>query len=376
MKLSAHSSSQSLCNWIFQYADFGIILTDADLRITDVNKWVEKHSGKNELNLKDKNIIDLFPEIRQRGLERHLQDALSGASVVLSSTFHSYLLKFPADDNDYMKQTVRITPLLNNETVYGLIIHLEDVTERVNREKLLQEKNDELQKLNLTKDKFFSIISHDLRSPFTALLGFSELLKNDEGIPPGNTRFLIETLHKSIRNQYQFLENLLEWSRIQSRKQGFILSDIKIAGIISHILKITAPLSNAKNIKVFTSCIPDNFTIFTDSQALTTAVYNLVINSIKFTDSGGTVEIKALKSDDSVVISVSDTGIGIPPERLDKLFRIDESVSTPGTDNEKGSGLGLLLVKEIVEKLNGSIGVESTEGEGSVFIINLPFKKK
>lgn len=378
MKVPAYTSSESLCNWIFRYAEFGIILTDAELRITDVNRWVEQHSGKKEIEFKGNSIFEIFPEIRQRGFERHLRDALSGVSLVLSSTFHEYFIHFPLIDDDYgfMKQTVRISPLLNSETVYGLIIHIEDVTDRVHREQLLQRKNDELQKINSTKDKFFSIISHDLRSPFTSLLGFSELLINDETIPPGNTKFLIETLHKSIRNQYQFLENLLEWSRIQSRKQGFIFDDVKIADIISHTLKVTAPLSHAKNIKVFTSCIPQNFTIFTDSQALTTAVYNLVINAIKFTYGGGTVEIKALRSDDSVVISVRDTGIGIPPERLDKLFRIDESVSTPGTDNEKGSGLGLLLVKEIVEKLNGSIRVESTEGKGSVFIINLPVKEQ
>lgn len=376
MKLSAHTSSESLCNWIFQYADFGIILTDAELRITEVNRWVEKYSGKKESVFKGNSILDIFPEIRQRGLDRHLRDALSGASVVLSSTFHNYLIHFPIDDHGFMKQTARITPLLNDESVYGLIIHIEDVTERVNREQLLQEKNDELQKINSTKDKFFSIISHDLRSPFTALLGFSELLNNDESIPPGKTRFLVENLYKSIRNQYQFLENLLEWSRIQSRKQEFIFSDVKIADIISHIQKITASLAQSKNIRVFASCIPDNFSIFTDSQALTTAIYNLVINAIKFTSTGGKVEIKAFKSDESVILSVKDNGIGIPADRLDKLFRIDESVSTAGTNNEKGSGLGLLLVKEIVVKLNGSIHAESTEGEGSEFIINLPVKER
>jgi PAS domain S-box-containing protein len=375
MRVASHTSSDSLCNWIFQYADFGIILTDASLRITDVNRWIEDHSGKDSDSLHGESILEIFPEIKQRGNERHLRDAVNGASVILSSTFHDFFIEFLVgfdSDKIQMKQNTRITPLLNDDSVYGLIIHIEDVTERISREKLLERKNDELQQINATKDKFFSIISHDLRSPFTALLGFSEMLKEDKNITHERTRFLVNSLHSAIKNQFQFLENLLNWARIQSGKQEFNITEVNLGQVISHVLKVTSPASNPKNIRITTSCIPEEIKLYSDFQGLTSVLSNLVFNSIKFTNPGGTVLIKAEQIVESTMISVEDNGIGIAPDKIAKLFRLDKSVTTPGTNMEKGSGMGLILVKEIVDHLGGRIEVESTPGEGSVFRVTIP----
>jgi two-component system, sensor histidine kinase and response regulator len=374
MRVSSLTGSESLCNWIFRYADFGIILTDTELRITDVNRWIENHSGKQSHALKGKNILDMFPEIVKRGNDRHLADALNGASVILSSTFHSHFIELMIEFDSKkvpMKQTTRITPLLNTDSVYGLIIHIEDVTERIHREELLERKNDELQKINATKDKFFSIISHDLRSPFNALLGFSEMLKDDASIIQEKTRFLVNSLHAAIKNQFQFLENLLKWAQIQSGKLELNFTEVKLGEIISQVLRVALPVSNSKNISISALCIPEDIRLFTDSQGLTSVLYNLVFNAIKFTNQGGYVRIRAEQSGESTVISVEDNGIGLDPGKIDKLFRIDEPVSTPGTNREKGSGIGLILVKEIVEHLGGTINVESTPGEGSVFTVSL-----
>lgn len=376
MKVSTNNSSESLCNWIFEFADFGIILTDSELRITDVNRWVRHHSGKHEEMFQGQYLAEIFPEIRERGLEHYLHDALSGASVLLSSTFHKYFLKFPDNSgsgNEIMMQTVKITPLLNQESaVYGLIIHLEDVTERINRETLLQKKNEELQKLNSTKDKFFSIISHDLRSPFTTLLGMSELLKDDAGVSGDKAKSIVNMLHSALKNQFQFLENLLEWSRMQSKKHEFTISEVKLNDIVSHVFKVSLPQAESKNITITTSCIPKEIRLLTDSQALTSVIYNLVFNALKFTNPGGKVEFRAVQTEHATIISVKDNGMGIPEDRINKLFRIDEAVSTPGTGNEKGTGIGLILVKEIVDKLNGTVSVESEPGKGSIFFVTLP----
>jgi two-component system, sensor histidine kinase and response regulator len=375
MRVTSHKGSESLCNWIFRYADFGIILTDTELRITDVNRWIENHSGKQSHALKGKNILDMFPEIVKRGNDRHLADALNGASVILSSTFHSHFIEFMIEFDSQkvpMKQTTRITPLLNTDAVYGLIIHIEDVTERIHREELLERKNDELQNINATKDKFFSIISHDLRSPFNALLGFSEMLKDDASIIQEKTRFLVTSLHAAIKNQFQFMENLLNWARIQSGRQEFYFREVKLSEIISHVLKVSFPDTNTKNISISATCIPEEIKLNTDSQALTSVLLNLVFNSIKFTNPGGFVRIVARQTTESTTISVEDNGIGIEPDKKDKLFRIDEPVSTPGTNREKGSGMGLILVKEIVHHLGGAISVQSTPGEGSIFRITIP----
>lgn len=375
MKVSAYNSSESLCNWIFEYADFGIILTDAELRITDVNRWIRHHSGKHEIMFRGSYLMEMFPEVKERGFEHSLRDALSGASVILSSTFHKYFLKFPDNSgsgNDLMRQTVKITPLLNHDAVYGLLIHIEDVTERIGREDLLQRKNEELQKLNSTKDRFFSIISHDLRSPFTTLLGLSELLRDDEGVTGEKARSMVSMLHTALKNQYQFLENLLEWSRLQTKKHEFVYAEIRLNDIISHVIKMSLPQAKSKNILITALCNPEEISLLTDSQALTSVIYNLVFNALKFTNPGGKVEIRAAQTEKATVISVKDNGLGIPEEQLNKLFRIDEAISTAGTENEKGTGIGLILVKEIVDKLKGTVSVESEPGKGSIFFVTLP----
>lgn len=375
MKISAYTSSESLCKWIFEFAEFGIILTDTELNITDVNRWIENKTGKERLNLAGNSILEVFPEIRERGMEQYLRNAVAGASVILSARFHNFLISLPvtgSDEPEQMKQTVRISALTENSSVYGLIIHIEDVSERFRNEELMRKKNEELQKLSITKDRFFRIISHDLRSPFSAMLGFSQLLRDDKTITSEHARNHISILYSAIKKQFDYLENLLKWVRIQSGGFELVFTDINLSSLVGNVLETAAPLLESKKIEIKTSCVPENLIINTDKQALMTILYNLVLNAIKFTAEEGFIELCAFMHDDFVLISVRDTGIGIPEDRLSKLFSIDESVSTPGTNNESGSGLGLLLVKDLLNIMKGSIVVESTPGQGSVFKISLP----
>jgi PAS domain S-box-containing protein len=377
MNLSSHTSSDSLCKWIFEYADFGIIITDAELRIVDINRWIIIKSEQKEAFLKGKSIIDIFPEIKRRSLDHYLYEALNGASVILSARFHSHFTEFKDESGDaIMKQTVRIIPINNLDKIAGLIIQMEDVTDRWNRETLLRKKNEELLKLNSTKDKFFRIIAHDLKSPFTALLGFSEILKeNIDDLSSEQSKNIVNILHSSLKDQFTFLENLLKWSQLQSGRFELAYSDVPVESIIKNILKIAGAIIKSKNIEIKTS-VPDGITLFTDAQALTSILYNIVFNALKFTADYGKVAIFVNEKDENVLFSIEDNGVGMAPERVSKLFLIGESVSTPGTNHEKGSGLGLILVKELVEKLQGDITVESTPGIGTTFIVIIPKHKK
>jgi signal transduction histidine kinase len=377
MKTSVYTSPDSLCKWIFEYADFGIILTDAELRVIDVNLWIENQLGKQKIHIKDKSIFHTFPEIIERGLDHYLTDALGGASVVLSSRFHSHLISLPfktGNESSLMRQNVKITPILNKARITGLLIYIEDVTERLNREDLLQKKNEELQKLNSTKDRFFNIISHDLRSPFTALIGLSELLMDDRSITPEQSKNIISMLHLSLKNEYNLLENLLKWSQLQSGRFELEFRDVILCEIVKNILNIAAPAIRSKNITVKTKEIDPNLIVHTDNQALTTILHNLIFNAVKFTSSGGNIEISAFKSSEKVIISVRDNGVGIPEDMIERIFSPDELVTTPGTNKEKGSGLGLILVKELIEKINGDVWVKSAPGTGSTFFISFPVK--
>lgn len=306
MKVSSHTT-ESLCKWITEFADFGIIITDSELRIISINKWIEDHLERNITHIKGCNMLDCFPEIRERKLERYLYDALRGASTILSSRFHNYLLRLKSkySKDQSMKQTVKISALSSEEgpSVYGLVIHIEDVTDRFNREELLQKKNEELQKLNSTKDKFFRIISHDLRSPFTALLGFSELLTSEKSLTDEQKKEIANTIHSSIKSQYTFLENLLKWSQLQSGNFELVYAEAVLSKIINHILKIVGPVIQSKDIEIIKTGITEDLSLFTDSQALTSILYNLVFNALKFTDTGGRIEISVKESDDNSTLT-------------------------------------------------------------------------
>lgn len=375
MKISTYTSAESLCKWIFEYADFGIIITDNELNIVDVNSWIENNSGKSADFMKGKQILDVFPEIKERNMSHFLTEALEGASVILTALFHKYFIHFPAINkpDDEMKQTVRISPLFNPDFVSRVIIHIEDVTDRVEREEQMHKKNEELQELNAMKDKFFRIVAHDLRSPFVSILGLTEILKSDNTLTPEKTSEILDMIYSSVRDQYNFLENLLKWSRLQSGHFELTFTDVSPKDVIKQIISIAGPSIKSKKIEATYDNVPENIVLNTDKQALISILYNIIFNALKFTNENGRIEISARIENSEALISVSDNGVGITADRLEKLFMPGEFISTPGTKREKGSGMGLILVKELVTMLGGRIWVKSFPGSGSTFTVSLPF---
>ncbi len=239
-------------------------------------------------------------------------------------------------------------------------------------EKLVEIKTSELSEINISKDKFFSIIAHDLKNPFQTIIGFSEMLK--EGIKSGDTasfEYYAMLINKSAVQTLRLLENLLEWANSQRGKMVFNPVPINLNELFNEEFLILNEIALGKNIQLKKSFSRD-LTIKADYNMLKTILRNLISNAIKFTHKNGKVEIKALVEDGKAEISVSDTGIGMTKEIMAKLFRIDINLSTRGTENETGTGLGLFLCKEFVEKHGGKIWVESESGKGSIFKFSLP----
>jgi PAS domain S-box-containing protein len=376
MKISTYTSAESLCKWIFEYADFGIIIADNDLNIVDVNSWIENNFGKSADYMKGKPILDVFPEINERNMSHFLTEALEGASVILTARFHKNFLRFPVVNNpgEEMKQTVRISPLFSSDFVSRVIIHIEDVTDRVEREEQMHKKNEELQELNAMKDKFFRIVAHDLRSPFVSILGLTEILKTDNSLTPEKTSEILDMIYSSVRDQYNFLENLLKWSRLQSGHFELTFTDVNPKDVIKQIISIAGPSIKSKKIEAKYDSVPDDIVLNTDKQALTSILYNIIFNALKFTNENGRIEISARIENNEALISVDDNGVGITGDRLEKLFMPGEFISTPGTKREKGSGMGLILVKELVKMLGGKIWVKSFPGSGSTFTVSIPLE--
>ena len=230
--------------------------------------------------------------------------------------------------------------------------------------------------LNADKDLFISIMAHDLRSPFTALLGLSDLLiDNLRSYNIDEIEELVAHLRTSAQGTYALLEDLLKWTRAQSGSIPFNPQNLNIGDICKDILEILNANASSKKITI-SLLIKKNLTAYGDADMLKTILRNLISNAIKFTNDGGVIEIKADENLENITISVSDNGIGMSPEKIKKLFYISQrQTSSPGTANETGTGLGLLLCKEFVQKHGGNIWVESKCGKGSDFNFTLPIRK-
>ncbi|HPD94616.1 MAG: tetratricopeptide repeat-containing sensor histidine kinase [Bacteroidales bacterium] len=242
--------------------------------------------------------------------------------------------------------------------------------------KELEEVNQKLTETNATKDKFFSIIAHDLRSPFNALLGFSEMLDEEfDSYGTEEKKKLINYIHLGVQNTFNLLENLLQWAKSQRGTISFEPVKIDLRLLATATCKLLNQQAEDKSIKLVNH-IPENMYIQADYNMISTVIRNLVSNAIKFTPKGGEVRIEAeLTADnDFVRIAVKDNGGGISEDTQSKLFSITGNVSTLGTENEIGTGLGLILCKEFVEKHNGKIWVESEVGKGSSFYFTIPHK--
>jgi PAS domain S-box-containing protein len=249
-----------------------------------------------------------------------------------------------------------------------------DITERKKAELQLAKYAEELKSLNSVKDKFFSIISHDLRGPFQGFLGATDLLVSEiDTLSKKEIVEIGEALNNSLYKQLDLLNTLLDWSRLQTGdfivKSEFIL----LKDEISDILKPFELLASQKKIDLINT-VKEDMSVFADLNMLSLIIRNLISNAIKFTKENGYVKISAIKKGNLVEISVEDTGVGISQDDIKKLFRMDHYYSTEGTLNESGSGLGLLLCKEIVDKNKGNIWVESELDKGSKFIFTIPVK--
>ncbi len=233
-----------------------------------------------------------------------------------------------------------------------------------------------LKKANADKDRLFTIIAHDLKSPFNGILGISELLANDfENLANDHKKELVEMLHKSSLNVYSLLNSLLQWVQAQKNTTHYKFTTLNLHKISSKVWNTLHISAENKNVCLI-NAVPEDTIAFADENSSETILRNLVSNAIKFSIEGGEVQILSEETDKEIIVEVRDNGVGIPSEIQDKLFLISEKVSQNGTKNEVGTGLGLVLCKELVESNGGKIWVKSKPGEGSSFYFTLPKKQK
>lgn len=262
----------------------------------------------------------------------------------------------------------------NNEVI-GIVGTSEDISEQKRIHMELEKLSGELKVQNETKNKFFSIVSHDLINPIAGIIGFSELLKeNSDDLKSEKIKSFATIINKSANFTLALLHDLLEWSRVQigsiePESENFILSDL-----LAHNIVGVSPLVSSKKI-VLIADFPNNLSVYADKKMISTITRNLLSNAIKFTPKGGAITISSkeiiLNNKKKIETTITDTGIGMSEEKVSKLFKIEHNYRSAGTDKEAGTGLGLVLCNEFIQKNNGTIKVISKENVGSSFIFTL-----
>ncbi len=246
------------------------------------------------------------------------------------------------------------------------------VIERKRNSEAIQKYAEELKQLNDTKDKFFSIIAHDLKSPFQGFIGITELLSDDiNNFSLSELSNLIKELHENAKNLYRLLENLLVWARTQQGIISYNPAEISLNEIVSRNIRLIIQRSEQKKINIVNNVFAGQ-TVYADKEMLDTILRNLLSNALKFTKIGGSISVSSKIIDNMVEISILDNGVGMNEALVESLFKINKKVGRPGTEGEKSTGLGLLLCREFVEKHSGRIKVESKENLGSTFSFTLP----
>ncbi|MBS4057940.1 MAG: HAMP domain-containing histidine kinase [Bacteroidales bacterium] len=311
------------------------------------------------------NILDCITSDEDRAVAKNNYDrALRGET-------HTNVRVFGKENLAYYESF--FNPILNERNqIVGATGLARDISERKKSELALLKSQKRLKDLNATKDKLFSIIAHDLRSPFNNIIGFSELLlENINKIDNVESEKYIDIINSTAKKTIILLDNLLNWAKSQTGELSYKPEKIILSEIMLEIIGLKKSLAKAKNISLhYTPTI--EIELYTDINILKTILRNLISNAVKFTNAGGYINILATTNQQQVEISISDNGVGINEETIHKLFDLSTNLTSLGTANEKGSGLGLVLCKEFVEKLGGKIWVESVEGKGSDFKFTLP----
>ena len=354
---------------IFNTSPDAVVIINASTSFfVDCNESFTRMTGFTKDNILEKSSLDL-------GLWKSISERTEMLKIIARDGFcDNYETTY------YRKNGEEITVIISAKILSlkgnpHLITVIHDISERKKAESEIRAKNEELKALHADKDKLFSIIAHDLRSPFNTFLGFTQLLV--EKLPELTLSQINEfavSMRRSARNLFKLLENLLEWSRMEQGLIPFQPEMIQILSIINDSLDSGMDTANSKSIEIEFR-IPANIEIYADKNMLQIVIRNLISNAVKFTPRGGEIIISAMTfGNDKVKISIKDSGIGMSPEMIENLFRMDGKTNRRGTENEPSSGLGLIICKALIEKHDGKIWVESEEGKGSVFNFTLPCK--
>jgi PAS domain S-box-containing protein len=368
--------------WFEELDDRGVFITDDHLIVRRWNHWLAAQTGRTAADTLGRSLFELYPTLTERGVDEYYRDALAGEVRILSERFHKFLLpitrNFHGAGLTEMAQSARIEPLRDGDAVIGTITLVEDVTERVIAERELrnqiaasEQARHLAEEASQLKDEFLATLSHEIRTPLNAVIGWTRILRTQPSVR--SRAHALEVIERNAIAQMRLVEDLLDMARIISGKLRLKIDAISIAEVAQAAVDVVVPGAAAKQLTVAVEVEEDLPLVSGDGERLQQVVWNLLSNAVKFTESGGTIRLQIARVGANVRLSVTDTGQGIARDFLPFVFDRFRQADASASRRHGGLGLGLALVRQIVELHGGAVGVDSRGvNQGSTLWVTLP----
>ena len=374
----------ALARWFTDDTRRGFFATDRRFHLVAWNRWMEIHSGYPATRVLGQSVFELYQDASSRGLNEYYDDALTGQVTVISHGLHRYLLPLPPTNPtlqfSQMPQSGHIGPLTNGREIIGTVTVLEDVSERLASEAQLRSQIEAHARARSTaesalraKDEFLSTLSHEIRTPLNAVLGWTRVLLARDNVDRDLLERALHVIERNATAQAKMIDDMLDMARIVAGKLRLEMEPVDLLGIVLAAVDVVMPSANAKLIAVHTRLDPKVARVLGDPDRLQQVVWNLLSNALKFTPSGGAIEVELQVSGTAARIVVSDTGQGIAEEFLPHVFERFRQNDSSSSRRHGGLGLGLALVRELVELHGGTVTASSAgHDKGATFTIELP----
>ena len=374
----------SVVHWVTEDTHQGCFVTDLQLRVVLWNRWMERHSGRSASEVLGRSLLDLYPDVGDREIKEYYQSALEGRVTILAHALHRYIIALPPTNSDlgfaHMPQSGRIGPLDDTGVLVGTVTIVEDVSDRLASESVLR-KQIEAQQLARgmaenalrAKDDFLSTLSHEIRTPLNAVLGWARILIARGDIDRALLDRALHVIERNATAQARMIDDMLDMARIAAGKLRLEMQPVDVVKVVLAAVDVVMPAAHAKRVALRTNLDPRTPNVMGDQDRLQQVIWNLLANALKFTEAGGSIDVRLSLNGRFTRIVVADTGHGISPEFLPHVFERFRQADASSSRRHGGLGVGLALVHDLIVLHGGSVLAQSEgEGKGAMFTIDLP----
>ena len=374
----------SVVHWVTEDTHQGCFVTDVQLRVVLWNRWMERHSGRSASEVLGRSLLDLYPDVGDREIKEYYQSALEGRVTILAHALHRYIIALPPTNSDlgfaHMPQSGRIGPLDDAGVLVGTVTIVEDVSDRLASESVLR-KQIEAQQLARgmaenalrAKDDVLSTLSHEIRTPLNAVLGWARILIARGEIDRALLDRALHVIERNATAQARMIDDMLDMARIAAGKLRLEMQPVDVVKVLLAAVDVVMPAAHAKRVTLRTNLDPRTPNVMGDQDRLQQVIWNLLSNALKFTEAGGSIDVRLARNGRFARIVVADTGHGISPEFLPHVFERFRQADASSSRRHGGLGVGLALVHDLIVLHGGSVLAQSEgEGKGATFTIDLP----